>query len=61
MGVSKDMFYDADADEIILFTEITTKNGKKGQSEEIIDEKKAIDTYSKIKESKKVTIEEFYE
>ena len=61
MGVSKDMFYDADADEFILFTEITTKNGKKGQSEEIIDEKKAIDTYSKIKESKKVTIEEFYE
>jgi hypothetical protein len=61
MDVSQDMFYDADADEIILFTEITAKNGKKGNSEEIIDEKKALDTYSKLKQSKRVAIVEFYE
>jgi hypothetical protein len=61
MDVSQDMFYDADADEIVLFTEITTKNGKKGKSEEIIDEKKAVDTYSKLKLNKRVAIEEFYD
>jgi hypothetical protein len=61
MDVSQDMFYDADADEIVLFTEITTKNGKKGKSEEIIDEKKAVDTYSKLKQNKRVAIEEFYD
>lgn len=60
--VSSDMFYDADTDEIILFTETKPKmGGRKLQREITLTEAEASDKYAKIKNNKSITIDEFYE
>ena len=60
--LSSDMFYDADTDEIILFTETKPKmGGRKLQREITLTEAEASDKYAKIKNNKSITIDEFYE
>ena len=59
---SSDMFYDADTDKIILFTESKFKGGgRKMQREITLTQAEASDMYAKIKNNKKITIYEFYE
>ena len=59
---SSDMFYDADTDKIILFTESKFKGGgRKMQRETTLTQAEASDMYAKIKNNKKITIDEFYE
>jgi polyhydroxyalkanoate synthesis regulator phasin len=60
-NVSNDMFFDADTDEIILFTEITMKSGKKSEREVTLTDAEASDKYAEIKNNKNITIDEFYE
>ena len=56
------MFYDADTDKIILFTESKFKGGgRKMQREITLTQAEASDMYAKIKNNKKITIDEFYE
>jgi len=60
--VSSDMFYDEDTDEIILFTETKPKKGgRKLQREISLTQAEASDMYAKIKNNKKITVDEFYE
>jgi len=59
---SSDMFYDADTDKIILYTESKLKGGgRKLKRETILTQAEASDLYAKIKNNKKITIDEFYE
>lgn len=59
---SSDMFYDADTDKIILYTESKLKGGgRKLKRESILTQAEASDMYAKIKNNKKITIDEFYE
>jgi hypothetical protein len=59
---SSDMFYDADTDKIILYIESKYKGGGRRLKREYpLTQAEASDLYAKIKNNKKIIVDEFYE